>query len=202
MDFSALMICGSLQARSANRSALAVARRYLERIDGVVVREFEGLADLPILNPDEPDGNAAVARLREQIGASDGVLVASPEYGGAIAGGIKNALDWIVGSGELYGKPVVAISAGTSGGWYANQHLIQSLSWRGAIPVDRIGIATPRTKMDSEGRFVDADTIADIERGARRLLESKSMPRAELIARAREVVRAAGVEEAHLDGQA
>lgn len=201
MSFSALMICGSLQARSANRAVLAVARDYLERRDSVVVREFEGLGELPILNPDEPDGNAAVARLREQIGASDGVLIASPEYGGAIAGGIKNALDWIVGSGELYGKPVVAISAGTSGGWYANQHLIQSLTWRGAIPVARIGIAAPKTKMDGEGRFIDVATIEEIEGAAQRLLDAKGMARAELIERARAVVRDAGVEEVHLDAQ-
>jgi NAD(P)H-dependent FMN reductase len=180
---------------------LAVARDYLERRDSVVVREFEGLGELPILNPDEPDGNAAVARLREQIGASDGVLIASPEYGGAIAGGIKNALDWIVGSGELYGKPVVAISAGTSGGWYANQHLIQSLTWRGAIPVARIGIAAPKTKMDGEGRFIDVATIEEIEGAAQRLLDAKGMARAELIERARAVVRDAGVEEVHLDAQ-
>jgi len=201
MSFRALMICGSLQAQSANRAALAATRRYLERIEGVVVREFEGLGELPILNPDEPEGNAAVARLRKQIGESDGVLIASPEYGGAIAGGIKNALDWIVGSGELYGKPVVAISAGTSGGWYANQHLIQSLSWRGAIPVDRVGIAAPKTKMDAEGNFVDEQTIAELERAAQRLLDSKSLPKAEILARAREVVREAGVEEVHLIAQ-
>jgi len=201
MAFRALMISGSLQARSANRSALAVARDYLEGIDGVVVRTFEGLAEIPILNPDEPDGNDAVARLRSEIGESDGVLIASPEYGGAIAGGIKNALDWIVGSGELYGKPVVAISAGTSGGWYANQHLIQSLTWRGAIPVARVGIATPRTKMDAEGNYVDEKTIEELEAAAQRLLESKTTPRAELLTRAREIVREAGVEEVHLIAQ-
>lgn len=201
MSFRALMICGSLQAQSANRAALAVTRRFLERVDGVVVREFEGLGELPILNPDEPEGNAAVARLRKEIGESDGVLIASPEYGGAIAGGIKNALDWIVGSGELYGKPVVAISAGTSGGWYANQHLIQSLSWRGGIPVDRVGIAAPKTKMDADGIFIDEATVAELERAAQWLLDSKRLPKAEILARAREVVREAGVEEVHLIAQ-
>jgi NAD(P)H-dependent FMN reductase len=192
------MLCGSLQARSANRAALAVARAHLERTEGVVVDEFTGLGELPILNPDEPDGNAAVARLRAQLGASDGVLIASPEYGGAIAGGIKNALDWIVGSGELYGKPVVALSAGTSGGWYANQHLLQSLTWRGAIPVARVGIAAPKPKMDADGNFVDPTTIAEIEEAAQRLVHASTLPREELLALARRIVRDAGIEDVHL----
>jgi NAD(P)H-dependent FMN reductase len=192
------MLCGSLQAHSANRAALAVARAHLERTEGVVVDEFTGLGELPILNPDEPDGNAAVARLRAQLGASDGVLIASPEYGGAIAGGIKNALDWIVGSGELYGKPVVALSAGTSGGWYANQHLLQSLTWRGAIPVARVGIAAPRPKMDADGNFVDPGTIAEIEEAAQRLVHASTLPREELLALARRIVRDAGIEDVHL----
>jgi NAD(P)H-dependent FMN reductase len=192
------MICGSLQARSANRSALAIARAHLERTDGVLVEEFDGLADLPILNPDDPDGNATVARLRAQIGASGGVVIASPEYGGAIAGGIKNALDWIVGSGELYGKPAIALSAGTAGGGYANQHLLQSLTWRGAIPVARVGIAAPKTKMDAEGNFVDAGTISEIEDAVQRLLDTRTMPRKEMMALARGILREAGIEDVHL----
>jgi NAD(P)H-dependent FMN reductase len=52
---------------------------------------------------------------------SDAVLIAAPEYAGGVAGTIKNALDWIVGSGELDTKPVAGISAGTSGGAFARQ---------------------------------------------------------------------------------
>jgi NAD(P)H-dependent FMN reductase len=50
---------------------------------------------------------------------SDVVLIAAPEYAGGVAGTIKNALDWIVGSGELDTKPVGLISAGTSDGTFA-----------------------------------------------------------------------------------
>jgi chromate reductase, NAD(P)H dehydrogenase (quinone) len=38
------------------------------------------------------------------------VLVASPEYGFSLPGTLKNAIDWVIGSGELEGK-VVAITA-------------------------------------------------------------------------------------------
>ena len=62
-------------------------------------------------------------RWRRRIAAADAVLIAAPEYAGALAGTIKNALDWIVGSGELYAKPVAVLSAGTTGGSFARQHL-------------------------------------------------------------------------------
>ena len=38
------------------------------------------------------------------IGAdADAVWIATPEYAGGMPGALKNALDWLVGSGELYG---------------------------------------------------------------------------------------------------
>jgi NADPH-dependent FMN reductase len=52
---------------------------------------------------------------------SEAVLIAAPEYAGALAGTVKNALDWIVGSGELYAKPVAVMSAGATGRPFARQ---------------------------------------------------------------------------------
>jgi NAD(P)H-dependent FMN reductase len=34
-----------------------------------------------------------------RIGRSEAVLITAPEYAGALAGTVKNALDWIVGPG-------------------------------------------------------------------------------------------------------
>ena len=45
---------------------------------------------------------------------SDAVLIASPEYGFSLPGALKNAIDWVIGSGELERK-VVAITAATTG---------------------------------------------------------------------------------------
>jgi len=47
-----------------------------------------------------------VVKLRRQIAASDAVLFCTPEYAGALPGRFKNLLDWTVGGGEIYGKPV------------------------------------------------------------------------------------------------
>src|SRR5262249_13101433 len=68
--------------------------------------------ELPHFDPDvDPDGAPSVVRaLRSAIAASDAVLIAAPEYGHSLPGVLKNAIDWLIGSGELERK-VVAITA-------------------------------------------------------------------------------------------
>ena len=138
-----LLVCGSLQRTSANRAALDVARAVLSA-NGVEVSVFEGLGLIPPLNPDR-DGNPGevVLAFRAQIGLADAVLIAAPEYAGAIAGVVKNALDWVVGSGDLYGKPVALLSAGTSGGIFARRDLVRTLSWQGAHVVASLASRRP-----------------------------------------------------------
>jgi len=48
----------------------------------------------------------AVTDFRSQLSNSAGVIISSPEYAHGIPGLLKNALDWLVASGELYEKPV------------------------------------------------------------------------------------------------
>jgi NAD(P)H-dependent FMN reductase len=48
------------------------------------------------------------------LAASDAVLIACPEYGFSLPGALKNAIDWVIASGELEGK-VVAITAAVPG---------------------------------------------------------------------------------------
>jgi len=107
-----LAISGSLQARSSNVALLRAAHHAAP--DGVEVFDAVSVGEVPHFNPDiERDGHPppAVAILRSQIRSADGVLIASPEYAHSLPGVLKNALDWIVGSGELYGKPVAVLCA-------------------------------------------------------------------------------------------
>jgi NAD(P)H-dependent FMN reductase len=74
---------------------------------------YTGLADLPAFNPDIADdaAPASVQSFRRELIAADGVLFSSPEYAHGVPGSLKNALDWVVGSGELVDKPVALFSA-------------------------------------------------------------------------------------------
>lgn len=103
-------ISGSLRAGSSNTAALRAAARLAPA--GVEVILFEGIADLPFFNPDldGDDVPAPVRAMRELIGRVDGLLISSPEYARGVAGVLKNALDWLVGSQEFPSKPVALIN--------------------------------------------------------------------------------------------
>lgn len=106
-----LGISGSLQRKSGNTTLLEIAARQVP--DGVLFEVFDGLRHLPLFDPDiERDGDAPapVTELRRAIAQSDALLIASPEYGHSLPGALKNAIDWLIGSGELEGK-LVAITA-------------------------------------------------------------------------------------------
>jgi chromate reductase, NAD(P)H dehydrogenase (quinone) len=152
-----LTLCGSLAQRSANRAALVVVSATLADL-GAIVHEFDDLPRLPAFEPSRgPD--QVVDRWCTCVSEADAVVIAAPEYAGGLAGSTKNALDWLVGGGELYGKPVGVISAGTSGGEHARVMLMQTLTWQGAHVVADLGIAGPLTKVDTNGAFVGATTI-------------------------------------------
>jgi Predicted flavoprotein len=152
-----------LQVRSANRAALDVVHAAAVAA-GATLDVYDALERVPPLNPDAADDPGdVVTDWRGRIAQADVVVIASPEYAGSLAGVVKNALDWIVGSGELYSKPVGLISAGTSGGHHARQALVQTLTWQGAHVVASVGIDAPRTKSDGDGTFTDPATIVELE---------------------------------------
>ena len=105
-----LAICGSLQQKSSNLSLLehAIAVAPL----GVEIQLYDGLRHLPQFNPDlERDAELPLVReLRHALSSSAAVLIASPEYGHSLPGALKNAIDWLIGTGELERK-IVAITA-------------------------------------------------------------------------------------------
>jgi NAD(P)H-dependent FMN reductase len=107
-----LAVCGSLQRQSGNLTLLQVATASAPAGVGIVV--FDGLRDLPLFNPDLEESDAvpppAVVEWRRVLGESDALLMATPEYGHSLPGALKNAIDWVIGSGELGGK-VVGITA-------------------------------------------------------------------------------------------
>jgi NAD(P)H-dependent FMN reductase len=161
-------ICGSLQAASSN-AALLLAADDIARADGDDVVRFERLADIPALNPDvaEPDQADAVRALRTFVTSSDALLIATPEYAHGLPGALKNALDWLVGSGELYGKRVAIVSAAPSRDRAANarRDLARTLRAQGADVRSSRTIAT----RGRAGDPVDADVHRALQAALRSL---------------------------------
>ncbi len=192
---SVTTICGSLQSASANQAMLDVISASFEESGEFIVVPATGLGDIPALNP-ERDGfiPAEVSRLRSQLAESDAVIVAAPEYAGGIAGGLKNCLDWIVGSGEFYQLPVALMSAGTSGGPNALNQMARTLTWQGAYVVSLLGVRGPKAKSDDDGVIVDPETIAQIRSVADTLKSVLSMERSEVIHLARDIAERVGYD--------
>lgn len=106
-----LGVCGSLQTNSGNRELLRTAARVVPIGVEVVVTDL--LKDLPFFNPElEATGVLPpVDSWRRALAESDAILIASPEYGHSLSGVLKNAIDWVIGSGELDNKVVATTSA-------------------------------------------------------------------------------------------
>ena len=109
-----LAISGSLRAASSNGALLQAAAQLAPA--GVRVERFDGIGALPHFNPDldlEP-APQAVATWRDALRNADAIVLSSPEYVHGVPGALKNALDWIVSSGEFSGKPLALIDTSRS----------------------------------------------------------------------------------------
>ncbi len=136
-----LAISGSLRSASLNTALLRATARVAPPGTDVVL--YRGLGDLPLFNPDlaatEP---GPVVALREQILASDALLIASPEYAHGVTGAIKNALDWMVGNESFVNKPVALLNASPRA-THAQAALRETVSTMSARLVEAACITVP-----------------------------------------------------------
>jgi NAD(P)H-dependent FMN reductase len=105
--FSILGVSGSLRKSSVNTTFLRAMQRLCPA--GYVLDIYPSLQDIPLFNPDVDETEVpshSVAFWRTSLHRADMVLLVSPEYAHGVTGVIKNALDWIVSSGELTDKPL------------------------------------------------------------------------------------------------
>jgi NAD(P)H-dependent FMN reductase len=170
-----LALCGSLRRVSSNLSLLRAA--LLLELQGVDLRLAEPLDRLPHFNPDldEAPYPEAVLRWREEIAAADAVILCSPEYAFSLPGVLKNALDWLVPSGELYEKPVAVLTAAPNQRTpaKAQRHLLETLSAQQVRLVQEASVTVtfPRDGFDARGALTDPAAAARL-RGAIEALES------------------------------
>ena len=172
-----LLICGSLRAESTNAAALRTAATLAPA--DVEAKLYEGMADLPHFNPDDDAEGAephpAVARLRQEIGSADAILICTPEYAGALPGALKNLLEWTIGDGGTYGKPVAWLNvsgpAAPTGGADAHASLRKVLTYSGAHIVEgacrRIPLA--RQMVGGDGLIADAHAREEIAKSLEEL---------------------------------
>ena len=153
-----LAICGSLRADSLHRGLLRAIER---RAPGLQLLGDDLVPQLPLFDPglDTPDRMPTAAReLRLLAEACSAAIIASPEYVHAPSGVTKNALDWLVGSTALYGKPVLLMSAspGQTGGIRGLAALVPTLRAMDATLVDPVSVGHAPSRIRPDGEVLDA----------------------------------------------
>ena len=158
-----LGLSGSLRRGSHNTNLLRAAADVLP--PGVELEIYDGLRELPPYDPDLDvyPADDTVARLRDAIADSDGILIATPEYNGSIPGLLKNALDWAsrpFPNNALRGKPVAVIGASTGlfGAAWAQADVKKVLGIIGADVIDgELPIGQADTAITEDGRLVERE---------------------------------------------
>jgi chromate reductase len=160
-----LAVSGSLRGGSYNTNLLRAAVEAAP--EGVELELFEpsAIADLPLYDQDLDGGDLPepVERLRDEWGAADAILFATPEYNGSVPGGLKNAVDWASRprlEAALTNKTVAVISASTGqfGAMWAQADLRKILGIAGARVVgDELPVTRAQERFDHDGRLLDAE---------------------------------------------
>jgi NAD(P)H-dependent FMN reductase len=140
-----LCLGGSLRRVSSNRAALEAAQALAPA--PLRLELYSGMGALPLFNPDaEVDPlPPAVHELREAVGRADALLVACPEYAHGVPGAFKNLLDWLVGSLEFPGKPVLLLNCSARESHHAQDALLEVLQTMSArlLSPDPIAVRLP-----------------------------------------------------------
>jgi chromate reductase, NAD(P)H dehydrogenase (quinone) len=166
--FRILALAGSLRQGSYNRGLLRAAEELAP--DWVEVQFFE-IGTLPFFNEDlEAAGDPeAVRRFKEAISNANAVLIATPEYNGAVPGVLANAIDWASrppGRSVLRNKPVAVMGAvlGQSGSANAQAALRGMLGRVGAVVVPDPQVLVPQASrlFDEQVNLLDEDIREEI----------------------------------------
>jgi chromate reductase len=168
-----LGISGSLRKGSYNTALLRAAR---ERLPEGTTLELTTLHEIPLYDGDVEAASGvpgAVQALKERIVASDGVLLATPEYNNGIPGVLKNAIDWLSRPPDdiarvFHGRPFALLGASPGGfgtilaqnAWLPVLRTLRADFWSaGRLMVSRAGKA-----FDDERRLQDEAVSGQLSR--------------------------------------
>ena len=176
---------GSLRAGSFNKKLLTLAADAARAAGAeVTIIDLRELA-LPLFDEDLeaasglPEG---AKKLKALLRASDGFLIASPEYNSSVTGALKNAIDWASRS-EADGEPPLAAYRGKAAALFSAspgalgglRGLVTLRSILGNIGVlvapDQVCIGAAHEAFDDAGQLKDARKVKQVTALAQGLVE-------------------------------
>ncbi len=167
---SFLALCGSLRLGSLNKKVLKVAVGAAEKegatVETLDLREFQ----LPYYDGDIEAGPGIpelAKKLAEKIAASQGLIIACPEYNHGYPGHFKNTIDWIsrIRPVPFSRKPIVLFSAspGMAGGTRSQWALRVPLELLGSyVYPDMFSLGLADDAFDDKDQFVDPKNAARV----------------------------------------
>jgi NAD(P)H-dependent FMN reductase len=93
------------------------------------------------------------------------MLISTPEYAHGLPGSLKNALDWLVSSPVVIGKPVALIYGSSGEANHAQEQLKEILTTMSAhvVPESIIAVQGVRSKVDETGSVMDPKLALQIQ---------------------------------------
>lgn len=157
-------LSGSIRNQSSTQNLLESLEEYMpDDVDYII---YDGLQKLPHFNP-ESDTDAPpveVQSFRSLLDKADGVVVCTPEYIKGVPGVLKNALEWLVSSANLYTKPLAVITS-SGGGADAHQALQLNLSMLNADVANRtLLISGADRKLNEHGELANPEVVHSLKK--------------------------------------
>ncbi|MDX2206769.1 MAG: NADPH-dependent FMN reductase [Gemmatimonadales bacterium] len=162
---SLVMLSGSLRTGSFNTALLRALQELAPDTLRLTMLEWR---TVPVYDGDCEDREgipAVVTELQAAIRASDGLVIATPEYNHSIPGGFKNLLDWLSRGPMphgLHGVPtaILGASVGTIGTTRAQAILRQTLAALNAptMPSPQVLVTDANNRFGADGSLTDQAT--------------------------------------------
>jgi NAD(P)H-dependent FMN reductase len=165
-------IAGSLRVGSFNYALLRAAVTLMP--DGATLK-IGSIKGIPLYDGDVEDREgipAAVAALKDQIAAADGLLLVTPEYNNAMPGVFKNAIDWLTrppaDSARVFANRPVAVIGASPGGFgtiLAQGAWLPVLRTLGTRPwfKGRLMVSRADSLFDDKGELTDEKIKAQLQ---------------------------------------
>jgi NAD(P)H-dependent FMN reductase len=164
-------ISGSLREGSLNARLLRAA---VEVSPKSLIVEVESIRDIPLYDGDVEEKQGippSVARLKDRIASTDGLVLVTPEYNNSIPGPFKNAIDWLSRPASdiprvFYDRPVALMGATPGRGgtilsqaaWLPVFRTLRMRPWFGG----RLGVSQADKVFDEAGRLIDDRTRGEL----------------------------------------
>jgi NAD(P)H-dependent FMN reductase len=176
---------GSLRTGSFNKKLLALAADAARAAGAeVTIVDLRELA-LPLFDQDIEDASGlpeGAKKFKALLRASDGFLIASPEYNSSITAALKNAIDWASRSETddepplvAYKGKVAALMATSPGALGGLRGLVTLRSILGNIGVlvlpDQVAIPTAHEAFDDAGKLKDERKAKQVAKLASTLVD-------------------------------